>query len=138
MEVLRPERGRGRARHLVQRLLRRLRLPVGRTPALASDPRAVARLAPNLVERFHERRDSVQAQIALSQRPGRKVDMGVREAWEDAAAAEVHDVRGRQRRLVRSDPTGDTVAGDRERAGDGERRIHGADDAVFEDHGPRL
>jgi hypothetical protein len=35
---------------------------------------------------------------------------------------------------VRPDAAGDPVSGDRKRAGDRQRRIHGADDAVLEDH----
>ena len=44
----------------------------------------------------------------------------VGEAGEDAPAAEVDDVRRRERRLVSTDAAGDPLAGDRERAHDGQ------------------
>jgi len=39
---------------------------------------------------------------------------------------------------ARADAAGDPLARDRERAGDGQRRVHRADDAVVEDHAATL
>ena len=64
--------------------------------------------------------------------------MRVGEAGEDAAAAEIDDLRRCERGLVRADAAGDPVAGDRERPRDGQRRVERADDAVLEDHGARI
>jgi hypothetical protein len=44
------------------------------------------------------------------------VDVGVREARDDAAAAQVDDLGRRERGLVRPDAARDPVARDRERA----------------------
>ena len=60
--------------------------------------------------------------------------MRVGEGGEDAAAAEVDDLGGRERRLVRPDAARDAVARDRERPGERQRRVERADDAVIEDH----
>ena len=63
------------------------------------------------------------------------MDVGVGERGEDAAAAEVHDLRARERGLVDADAAGDVGAGDRERPSGRQRGVERADDAVLEDHG---
>ena len=62
------------------------------------------------------------------------MDVRVVEAGEDTATAQVDAVRAGQSGLVRADPAGDPIARDRERAGDGQRRLHRPDDAVLQDH----
>jgi hypothetical protein len=62
------------------------------------------------------------------------VDVGVVEAGQDAAAAEVDDVGRGERRLVDADAARDPVAGDRERAPCRQGRVHRPDDAVLENH----
>ncbi len=62
------------------------------------------------------------------------MDVGIGEARQHAAAAEVDAVGARQRGFVRADAAGDPLAGDRETAGRRERRLHRPDDAVLEDH----
>ena len=59
-------------------------------------------------------------------------------AAEDAAAAEVHDLGGRQSGLVRPDPTRDPIACNRKCPGLGESRVHRAYQPVLEDHARRL
>ena len=138
VEVLRPQRGRCLAGDLVERLLRGLRLPVRRSPTLTADPAGPRSCSSHPVERLGQRSDSVQAHIALTQRPGGEVDMRVREPGDDTPPAEVDDLRSRKSRFMRSHTARDSLARDRERTCDGERRVHGADDPVFEDHGRRL
>ena len=58
--------------------------------------------------------------------------MGVVEARDDAAPAEVDALGARQGRLVRPDTADDPLARDRQRARQRERRLHRADDAVLE------
>ena len=96
------------------------------------------RVRANALERLGELADALELHVALRERPGREVDVRVGEAGKDAAPAEIDDVGARERGLVRADPAGDVRAGDRERAGRRQRRIHRADDAVLEDHGRRL
>ena len=61
--------------------------------------------------------------------------MRVGEGGEDTAAAEVDDLRARERGLVDADAAGDVGAGDRERTCDRQLRIHRPDDPVLENHG---
>ena len=58
----------------------------------------------------------------------------VAEPGQDAAAAEVDPIGRGERRLVRSDPARDPLAGDRNRPRDGNRRVHRPDRPVLEDH----
>ena len=60
------------------------------------------------------------------------MDVRVGEGGEDAAAAEVDDLRARERRLVHADAAGDVRARDREGTRGRQRRIHRADDPVLE------
>ena len=104
----------------VERLLRRRRGPVGVAPALcraASGPRAArhARRAPARSASSSEAAPSSRT-WRWAHRPAREVHVRVGEAGEHAAAAEVDDLGGRERGLVRADAAGDPVAGDRERA----------------------
>jgi hypothetical protein len=62
------------------------------------------------------------------------VDVRVGEPRNDAAAAQVDDLRRRQDGLVRAHPARDPLAGDRERPRDRKCRIQRPDDAVIEDH----
>ena len=89
-------------------------------------------------DRFVERARSLEPHLPLRERPLQEVHVRVGEAGDDAAAAEIHDLRRCERRLVSADAAGDPVAGDRERPRDGQRRVEGADDAVLEDHGARI
>ncbi len=66
------------------------------------------------------------------------MDVRVGEAREDAASAEIDSLRARQSGLVRADPAGDPVAGDRERCRLGQGRVERADDAVVQDHEARI
>ena len=66
------------------------------------------------------------------------MDLGVAEAGEDAAPTEVDAVRARQRGLVGADPAGDSVACDRQGAGQWERRLHRPDDPVLQDQARNL
>ena len=139
--VLRDQDRRPLAGDGVQQLLRRLdvRLPVAVAPAVAAQPAAGRdlRLA-NPAERLLDRRAAVQLHLLLRQRPGRKVDVRVGEGGEDAAAAEVDDVRARERRLVDADAAGDVRAGDRERPSCRQRRVERPDHAVLQDHARSL
>ena len=121
------QRRRRFARHTVECLLRRLdrRRPVARAPAHAAQPTSglhLARRRCDTLQRLVQRRRSLQPHLALCERPGREVDVRVVEARQDAAAAQVDAVGARERRLVRPDAARDPVAGDRERADDGQRR----------------
>ena len=103
----------------VERLPRRLLAvgPLALAPAAAAQPGAGARPrqgAAHAVERLLERLRSLEADLALRERPGRKVDVRVGEAGEDAPPAEVDDVRRGERSLVRADAAGDPIARDRE------------------------
>ena len=110
-------------------------IPVTVAPAVAAQPAARRGLClADARERFVERGAAVELHLALRQRPGRKVDVRVGEAGEDAAAAEVDDLRARARRLVDAHAAGDVRARDRERAARRERGIHRPDDAVLENH----
>jgi hypothetical protein len=60
--------------------------------------------------------------------------VGVGQAREHAAAAEVDAVGARQRGFVRADAAGDPLTGDRESTRSRQRRLHRPDDAVLEDH----
>jgi hypothetical protein len=60
--------------------------------------------------------------------------MGVVEARQHAASAEVDSLRARERGLVRPDAACDLIARDRECARDRERGFNRADDAVLQDH----
>jgi hypothetical protein len=60
--------------------------------------------------------------------------MCIGEAGDDAAPAEVDDVRRRERRLVRRDSARDAVARDRQRPNGRQRAIERPDDPVLEDH----
>ena len=122
--VLREEQRRDVARDLVERGGRRLLVPLGRSPAVATDPAAVSGMRANALERVREARRTVELHLPLRERPGREVDVRVGEAREDAASAEIDDVGARKGGLVRADATRDVRAGDRERARRRERRIH--------------
>ena len=95
---------------------------------------AVPWMRADSLERVCEAGRPFELHLALRERPGREVDVRVGEAGKDAAAAEIDDIRTGQRQLVRPDATRHVRAGDRERAGPRQRRIHRADDAVLEDH----
>ena len=125
--VLREEERGDVAGHRVERGGRRLLVPLGRAPAVAADPASVPGVRANALERLGEPADPFELHLALRQRPGREVDVRVREAGEYAAAAEVDDVGARQRRFVGADAARDVCAGDGERACRRERRIHRAD-----------
>ena len=60
--------------------------------------------------------------------------VGVAEAGNDAAAAQVDPLGAGQGPLVDADTAGDLVARDRERPGNRERPVERADRAVLEDH----
>ncbi len=62
------------------------------------------------------------------------MDVGIGEAGQNTAAAEVDDVRRCERRLVCPDAAGNAVAGDGERALDRDARIHRPDDPILQDH----
>ena len=136
--VLREEQRRGVAGDRVERGRRRLLVPLRRSPAVAADPAAASGMRANALERLGEARDTLQPHLALRERPGREVDVRVGEAGKDAAAAEIDDVRAGEDGLVRADPSRDVRARDRERPRGRQRRIHGADDAVLQDHARRL
>ena len=113
MEILRPQCGRSGSRDLVQRLFRRLGLPVRGAPALPADPAHAGGRTPYALQRVGTGDGPVEAEVALSERPRREVDVRVREPGDDAAAAEVDDVgRGGRSRACR--PARDPVAGDGE------------------------
>ncbi len=136
--VLRDQDRRRLAGDLVERLLRRLdsRLPVAVPPAVAAQPAPGRDLGlAHARERLVDRRAAVQLHLALRERPGREVDVRVGEGGEDAAAAEVDDVRAGERGLVDADAARDVRAGDRERPSGRQRRIERADDPVLENHG---
>ncbi len=90
------------------------------------------------LERLGEPGHTFEAHVALRERPGGEVDVRVGEPGNDAAPPEIDDVGRGERSLVCSDPAGDTISRDRQRTCHGQRRIHRAHDAVFENHGPRL
>ena len=75
-------------------------------------------------ERLVEGGDAVQLDVPARERPGGEVDVRVREAGEDAAAAEIDDLGCRERGLVGTDAARDAVAGDRERPHGRQRRVH--------------
>ena len=138
MIVLRDQDRRRLARDGVEQLLRRLdvALPVAVAPSVAAQPAPRRDLGlAHAGERLLDRRAAVQLHLALGQRPGREVDVGVGERGEDAAAAEVHHVGACERGLVDADAAGDVGAGDRERPSGRQRGVERADDAVLEDHG---
>ena len=103
-----------------------------------SCPAAPTPRPPHTRDRFLQRLRPLEANLVLGQRPGDEVHVRVREAREDAAAAEVHDLRRRERRLVSADAAGDPVACDRERPRDRQRGVECPDDAVLEDHAERI
>ena len=125
------------ARDGVERLLRRQRagIPVAVAPAVAAQPPSRRDLGlADARERLVERRAAVEFHLALRERPGREVDVRVGEAGEDAAAAEVDDVRARQRRLVHAHAAGDVRARERDGATRRKRRVERPDDPVLENH----
>ena len=135
--VLRDHDRRRLAGDRVERLLGRLGagIPVAVAPAVAAQPAAGGDLGlADAGERLVERRAAVELHLALRERPGREVHVRVGESGQDAAAAEVDDVRARERRLVHAHAAGDVRAGDRQRPRSGERGIHRPDGAVLEDH----
>ena len=80
---------------------------------------------------------ALELDVAARQRPRREVDVGVGERREGTPTAQVHALGRRQRALVRSDAADDPLARDRQTAAAvGKRGIHGADDAVRQDHAP--
>jgi hypothetical protein len=105
---------------------------------MSAKPASLWLRAANSLERIRERPDAVEAQVTLPERPRREVDVRVREPGNDAAPAEVDDLRRRQRRLVRPDPARDAVACDRESARQRQSRVQRADRPVFQDHARRL
>ena len=142
--VARGQRGRDvacdRVEHLPCRLdrtatSRRSRQPRPRSqPPGGTDPTAAAHALDRLLERLRP----LEAHLVLRERPGDEVDVRVREARKDAAAAEIDDLRRRERRLVRADAAGDAVARDRERPRDRQRGVERPDDSVLEDHAGRI
>ena len=136
--VLRDQPGRHVAGDRIEVVARRLacRLPVAATPAVAAQPAARPRRdALQSAERFLERRAAVEVDLVLRERPRREVDVRVGEAGDDDATAEVEHLRRGKCRLVDADPTGDAVAGDRERSLGRNLRVERPDQAVLEDHG---
>ena len=116
--VLRDQERRRLAGDLVERLLRRLgaRRPVAVAPAVATQPAAGRDLGRGHARQgLLQRGAAVELHLPLRERPGREVDVGVGEGGQDAAPAEVHGLRRRQRPLVDADPARDAVAGDRQR-----------------------
>ena len=105
--------------------------PLGVAPAEAAEDAARRVGASHAVERLVERRHALEAHLSQRERPAREVDVRVREAGQDAAAAEVDDVGARQGRLVRADAARHPLAGDGQRALDGHARVHRANDAVL-------
>ncbi len=99
---------------------------------------AAARMRAHALERLGERLHALEPHVAPRERPGREVDVRVREPGHDAASAEVDHLRSRERDLVHADAARNPVARDRERARDGQRGVQGADEAVFQDHARRL
>ena len=73
----------------------------------------------------------------LRERPGGEVDVGVVEAREDAASAQVDGLGRRKRGLVRPDPADDPLARDRQRPREWQGRIQGPDHPVLEEHDRR-
>ena len=129
--VVGEERGGNVAGDGVERLLRRRRGPIRVAPAEAAEDATRRVGASNPAERLVERRHALEAHLAQRERPGRKVDVRVREAGQHAAAAEVDDVGAGKRGLVRADAAGHALAGDRQGALDGHARVHRANDAVL-------
>src|SRR5205823_938872 len=114
----------------------RLLGPVAAAPAEAANRPTLATLdTPDAVECFRERPAALERELVLRQRPGGEVHVRVVQPGKHDAAAKVDHVRRSQSRLVHADTSGDPVARDRERALCRQLRIHGADQAVFEDHG---
>ena len=133
--VVGEERRRYLARHGVERLLRRFARPLGVAPAETADDVAHRAGAAHALERLLKRRRALETYLTQRERPGWKVHVRVGEAGQDAAAAEIDDVRARQRRLVGADPAGDGLARNGERALSRQAGVHCADGAVLEDHG---
>src|SRR5204863_8583095 len=98
--VARHQGGRHVAGDLVERLLRRLdrRRPVAAAPAEPAQPATgldVAYCLRDPLQRLVERARPLQADLSLRERPGWEMDVGVVEAGQEAAAAEVDHVRAR-------------------------------------------
>jgi hypothetical protein len=139
--VARHQRRRNIAGHRVEQLPRRLdvRAPVGGAPAEAAQPAAAWRRLggpPHTLERLLDRRCALQAHLPLRERPRGEMDVRVREAGQDTAAAEIDRLRRGERALVRPDAAGYAVARDCERAGRRQGRVERPDESVLEDHGP--
>jgi hypothetical protein len=134
--VLRDQRGRPVARDRVEVVLRRQPgvRPVGVPPAVAADPGALRPAVTDPRERLVERRDVIQLDLVLRDRPGGEVHVRVGEARQDAASAEVDRLGACERCLVHTDAAGNPVARDRHGTRDRQRRIERSDDAVLEDH----
>src|SRR5262249_27083997 len=129
------EGGRARTRDFVERGPRRLVAPVAGAPAEAADRAAFAPgRAPDAVKRLVEGRAALERELVLRERPRREVHVGVVQAGEDDAAAQVDDVGRGERGLVHSDAARDPLACDRERPLRRQLRVHRADEAVLEDH----
>jgi hypothetical protein len=62
------------------------------------------------------------------------MDVGIGEAGQDAAAAEVDVLRACEGGLVRADSAGDEVARNGQSTNKREPRLHRADHSVFQDH----
>ena len=93
--VLRAEERRRVARDRVERRLRRLLCHSAERQPVSANPAALARMRAHKLERLFEPGCTLEPHIALRERPGGEVDVRVGEPGEDAASAEVDDVRAR-------------------------------------------
>jgi len=137
--VARHERGGDVARDGVQGFLRRLDggRPVAAPPAKTPDPASFGNgpdRRADAGEGLVERTGSLQAELALSERPGWEMDVGVGESGEDTAAAEIDAIGAREGGLVRAHTAGHELTRDRERARLRQRGVERANDALLEDH----
>ena len=136
--VLRPERGRRVSRDRVER--RRRMVGSGHAASRQPVPRIQvprARVAGDERERCRDRARLLEPHVVSRQRPGRKVDVGVGECRQHAAAREVDALRRREHPLVRADPARHDRPCDRQCPARRQRGVERADDAVVEDHGLR-
>ena len=136
--VLGDHRRREVARELVELPAGRLamRPPVAAPPPVAAQPAPAlgARCRAKALECLVERRAAVQLHLALCQGPGGEVDVGVREARHDDAAAQVDHLRGGECGLVDADAARDPFTCDRQRPLGRHLRVERADEGVLENH----
>src|SRR5215207_2520272 len=138
MRVVGEQRDRHVAGDFVERLLRGRCRPLRIPPAPPPQPTALAdgpEPVPDASQRLLYRREALQPNLPLSDRPRREVDMRVREARDDAAPSEIDAFRAGQRHLVRPDPARDPVARDCERGRSRKRRLQRPHNASLENHG---